>query len=170
MIFNIFDKSNGTIRFLTSTISERKTFQEANVQVFAFWIKLLNYYGNRGDKFKNYINHIIEVCMKYIHQGDHVSSKEKERAVQVLQEIFQNNIVDENFSYDITGEILKVFNIKKRQANLSLQIFRLLRLVAKNYKHLVASYVENIRNIYMKIMEDSTLNYKSVSFAYLYDS
>lgn len=164
MISNIFDENFGTIYFLTSTIAERKLFHEANAHVFTIWIKLLKYYGNTRNKFESHVISIIEICIKYIQQADNVSAKEREKAVQVLQEIFQNKLVSV-LNFDVAGEILKVFNIKRRPATLTSQVFRLLGIIAKQYKHLIALYEESLRNIYMKTIEDNILNEENVSLS-----
>lgn len=130
--------------------------------VFSIWIKLLQYYGSNVGKFETYVIPIIEICIKYIHQGEHVSAKERERSVQVLQKLFDNKLVDVNLlTFDITAEILKVFNIKRRPATLTSQVFRLLGIMAKNYKMLIFEYADSLRNIYMKTIED--LNEETVS-------
>ncbi|KAL5274705.1 PRKDC family protein [Megaselia abdita] len=162
LICNIFDEQLGTIPFLSSTILERKLFQEANVLVFTIWIQLLKHYGNSSDKFEKHVNAIVHICINYIRQGDNISAKERERAVQVLQEVIQHKLFDENLNIDITAEILKMFNIKKRHTTLTLQAFRLFGLIAKYYKHLIAEYANNIRNIFLKTIEDTALNNETV--------
>lgn len=166
LISNIFDENYGTVKFLSKSIAERKLFQDANVLIFSLWIKILKYYGANEEKFKLHINSIIEMCVKFLHQGDHVSAKEREKATQVLQELFENKLIDRTLSFDITAEILKVFNIKKRPAMLSFHVFKLLGLMAKHYKHFVAIHAERIRDIYLKTLEDTILNEETVSFLY----
>lgn len=136
------------------------------MQVFNIWIKLLQYYGSKSGKFETHVGPIIKTCVLYLHQGKNVSAKEKERAVQVLQEIVQNQLFDNTtIATDITADILKLFNIKKPPATLTSQIFRLLGLIAKHYKHLISSKVDNIRDIYMKTIESIILHDEAVSFS-----